>query len=462
MIHEYQTPGDLQTVPVQEHAFEAPPIPLSVVPTPPHVVIVGAGFGGLAVAQELGKQPVRVTIIDRRNFHLFQPLLYQVATAGLSPAQIATPIRSILRGAKNTEVRLEEVTGVDAAAHRVILHREDIEGVEGTPNSIAYDYLVLATGSTDTYFGHDEWAKYAPPLKTVVDATRVRRRILMAFEAAEVEPDPEKRSHLLRFVIVGGGPTGVELAGSIAELAHRVLASDFRHIDPSTAEIILIEAGPRLLPGFPEDLSARAESDLERMGVSVLKSTRVQCVDSKGVMLATGLIPAGVVLWAAGVLATPVGRWLGVETDTKGRTKVGEDLTVPGHPEIFVIGDTATLAQDGHPLPGLAAVAMQMGRYVARSILQVEIQKRQGEEPHVRPFHYFDKGMLATIGRRSAVAQIGRVHLKGHLAWFTWAFVHILYLVGFQNRMTVLIDWAWSYFTYQRGARIITPPDKQA
>lgn len=407
----------------------------------PHVVIVGAGFGGLRAAKALGKAPVQVTVIDRTNHHLFQPLLYWVATAGLSPADICAPIRHVLRKQKNAEVMLAEVTGVDVQEQRILMGER----------SVKYDYLILATGAYDNYFGHDSWEQFAPGLKTVVDATSIRRKILLAFEAAEMEPDPEKVKELLTFVLVGGGPTGVELAGAIAEVAHKTLTSDFRHIDPRMARIILVEASPRILAAFPESLARKSQEKLTRMGVEVRTGTPVSEVDEHGVVVAGERIATSTVIWSAGVKASPAGKWLGAEVDRAGRVKVSSDLSVPGHPNIFVIGDTASMSQDGKPLPGVAPVAMQEGHYVASVITQRVAGKRE-----VAPFRYRDKGNLATVGRSYAVVDIGPFRLTGLIAWLMWLVVHIYYLIGFRNRFVALFQWAWTYFTFSRGARLIT------
>lgn len=407
----------------------------------PHVVIVGAGFAGLTVARALGKADLRITVIDRRNHHLFQPLLYQVATAALSPANIAAPIRMVLRRNRNTEVLMEEVTGVELAGRRVWMRER----------MVSYDYLVIATGAGQSYFGHEEWEEAAPGLKSIKDATQIREKILSAFESAEMESDPERRRALLRFVIVGGGPTGVELAGAIAELARYALAKDFQHIQPRATEVILVEAGPRILATFPAELAEKAKRSLDRLGVEVLTQARVQAVDHEGVVISGNRIHARTVIWAAGVEASPAGKWLGAETDRTGRVKVEPDLTFPGHPEVFIIGDTAHVEQDGKPLPGVAPVAMQEGRYVASVIRQ----RLSGEGIVPIPFRYLDKGNLATVGRSSAVADFSGFKLSGFPAWITWVVVHIFYLIGFRNRILVMIEWAYFYFTFQRGARLI-------
>ncbi|MBC7692688.1 MAG: NAD(P)/FAD-dependent oxidoreductase [Methylotenera sp.] len=410
--------------------------------TLPHVVIIGAGFGGLRVARGLRKFPISVTVIDRRNHHLFQPLLYQVATAALSPADIATPVRSVLSDQSDADVMLDEVIGVNPQKKEVLL----------TGRSVNYDYLVIATGSTHSYFGHDDWEKFAPGLKTIADATNIRQKILLAFEKAEIEPDPVLRKNYLTFIIVGGGPTGVEMAGSIAELAKVALASDFRHIDPKSARIILIEANTRVLATFPESLSANAKKVLQNLGVEVMNGARVEKVDAEGVLVSGKRIFSSTVMWAAGVQASPAGKWLNAETDRSGRVKVQPDLSVANHPEIFVIGDTAhVLSKKGIPLPGVAPVAMQQGSYVAKLI-----RSRIAGRPFTEKFTYFNKGNLATIGRASAVCDLGKIKLTGFIAWLAWIFVHIFYLIGFRNRVLVLLQWAWSYVTYQRGARLIT------
>lgn len=407
----------------------------------PHVVVVGAGFGGLRVARALGHTPVKVTVIDRNNYHLFQPLLYQVATAGLSPADISAPIRHILRKQKNTTVLMAEVTGVDLQQQLVF-----------TPDSsISYDYLVIATGASHSYFGHDEWAPYAPGLKTIVDATSLRRKVLLAFEAAEMETDPDKVRELLTFVLIGGGPTGVEMAGAIAELAHKALATDFRHIDPTAARIILVEALPRILPAFPEDLSEKAKSALNHLGVEVRTSSPVEGVNEDGVEIAGNHLATRNVIWTAGVAASPAGAWLHAEVDRAGRVKVQPDLSLPEHPNVFVIGDTASLIQDGKPLPGIAPVAMQEASYVA-SLIEQKIAGKTAAQP----FHYHNKGNLATIGRSYGLADLGWLRFGGFIGWVLWLAVHIFFLIGFRNRVIVLFQWAWAYLTFQRGARLIT------
>jgi NADH:ubiquinone reductase (H+-translocating) len=431
--------------------------------TLPRVVIVGGGFGGLRAARRLRRAPVQVTVVDRVNHHLFQPLLYQVATAELSPADITAPIRGVLRGQRNTEVLLAEVTRVDVAARRVYARScATLGGAEkdaGAAREIAldYDYLILATGAGQSYFGHDEWAAYAPGLKTITDATALRRKILLAFEAAEQETDPERRRALLTFVVVGGGPTGVEMAGAIAELAHKALRREFRHFDPAEARILLVEATPRLLAAFPERLAEAARRKLERMGVTVRLGGAVERVDAAGVRIGAEEVAARTVIWAAGVRASPAGRWIGAATDRAGHVPVGPDLTVAGHPEIFVLGDTASARQNEEALPGLASVALQEGAYAAKVI-----QARVAGRPAPGPFHYFDKGSLATVGRAYAIGQIWRIGFTGLVGWLIWAGVHIMYLIGFRNRLLVMFQWAWAYLTYQRGARLIPPEERPA
>ena len=409
--------------------------------TDPRIVIVGAGFGGLSAAKALAGKPFDVTVIDRHNYHLFQPLLYQVATASLSPAEIASPIRAILQRAQNVNVMLGKVSGIDLERREVL--------AEG--RRIPYDSLVLATGAQHAYFGHGDWAAFAPGLKTIDDATYIRRRILLAFEKAETETDPAERARLLNFVIVGGGPTGVEMAGAIAELANRALAEDFRSIDPRSARIILVEAAPRLLTPFDPPLSEAARTSLEQLGVEVRLGTPVTALDAAGVAVRTERIEARTVIWGAGVIASPAGQWLGADTDRAGRVKVAPDLSVPGHPDIFVIGDTAAINDaNGNPLPGVAPVAKQQGNYIAALL----IARRNGKT--VAPFRYRDLGSLATIGRKRAVIQMGRFKLKGFFAWLLWCVAHIYYLIGFRNRFAVAISWLWNYVTFQRATRLIT------
>ena len=409
--------------------------------THPRIVIVGAGFAGLSAAKALAGKPFDVTVIDQHNYHLFQPLLYQVATASLSPAEIASPIRAILQRAQNVNVMLGKVSGIDMASREVL--------AEG--RRIPYDTLVLATGAQHAYFGHGDWAAFAPGLKTIDDATYIRRRILLAFEKAETETDPAERARLLNFVIVGGGPTGVEMAGAIAELANRALAEDFRSIDPRAARIILVEAAPRLLTPFDPPLSEAARTSLEQLGVEVRLGAPVTALDAAGVSIGAERIEARTVIWAAGVVASPAGRWLGAETDRAGRVKIAPDLSVPGHPDIFVIGDTAAIDDaNGNPLPGVAPVAKQQGNYLAALL----IARRDGKT--VAPFRYRDLGSLATIGRKRAVIQMGRFKMKGFFAWLLWCVAHIYYLIGFRNRFVVAISWLWNYITFQRATRLIT------
>jgi NADH:ubiquinone reductase (H+-translocating) len=410
--------------------------------TTTRVVIVGAGFGGLNAAQTLAKADVMVTVIDRKNFHTFQPLLYQVATAGLSPGEIAAPIRSILRSHKNIEVLMSEVTGFDL----------DRRIVETTDASVPYDYLIVAAGAAHSYFGHDEWEPYAPGLKTIEDALEIRRRVLLAFELAERQAAAGESSIPLNFVVVGGGPTGVELAGTLAEICRHALAHEFRSIDPSRTHILLVEGGLRVLAAYAEDLSRSAQEQLNHLGVEVRTSTTVTQIEPGAVYVGNTRFPATVVLWAAGVAASPLGKNLGAEIDRAGRVLVRADLSVPQHPEVFVIGDLAALkVEHGKLLPGVAPVAIQEGRFVAK-LIREELESR----PRPSAFHYWDKGSLATIGRAAAVAEFGRIHISGFLAWLSWLFVHILFLIGFRNRLLVFIQWAWSYVTYERGARLIT------
>jgi NADH:ubiquinone reductase (H+-translocating) len=412
------------------------------VPDQPHVVILGAGFAGLYAAKALRSAPVRVTVVDRKNHHLFQPMLYQVATAGLSPSDIASPIRSVLRSQRNTEVLLAEVSSVDTSARRV--HLSD-------GGSLSYDYLLVGTGAHHSYFGHDEWAPLAPGLKSLEDALEIRRRVLLAFEMAERETDTVRRHAYLTFVIVGGGPTGVEMAGAVAEIRSYALRRDFRHIDPRDATVMLLEGGPRLLPAYPPSLSDKAKQDLRRLGVEVRTDTLVTDVRPGMVGAAGWTIPTQTVIWAAGNIASPLVKSLGTPLDRMGRAIVEPDCTIPGHPEVFVLGDAAAYLHQGtEALPGICPVAIQMGQYAARTI-----KGDLGQRPR-RPFSYWDKGQLAVIGRGRAVADIRRLHFDGFFAWLTWIFVHIFFLIGFRNRVLVLIQWAWSYLTYSRGARLIT------
>jgi NADH dehydrogenase len=407
-------------------------------------VIVGAGFGGLECAKALRRAQADVTVVDRENHHCFQPLLYQVATAALSPADIAWPIRHILRPQRNATVLMEDVRSVSPEKKYVLTQYGEIP----------YDYLVIATGSTHSYFGHDEWSRYAPGLKRIEDATRIRRSILIAFERAEVMKDEDQRRRLLTFVIVGGGATGVEMAGAIADVARQTLAADFRRIDPRSARIILIEAGPRLLPTFPPGLSDYALKTLTRMGVEVRTETLVTKCEVDGVYLKDGRIDADTVIWAAGVTASPAMRWLNAEADRAGRVKVNSDLSLPGHPEIFVVGDTASVTdKNGHPVPGIAPAAKQMGTYVGK-LISARIAGREWN----KPFKYMHLGDLATIGRRAAVVKFGPLELTGFIGWVFWSVAHIYFLIGLRNRFVVAFNWFWDYLTFQRGARLITDP----
>jgi len=412
--------------------------------TRPHVVILGGGFGGLYAARAVARHPVRITLVDRKNHHTFQPLLYQVATAALSPADIAAPIRSILRGYENVEVLLEEAVGFDLAARRVKLKESEL----------GYDYLIVAAGVRHSYFGHDEWEPLAPGLKSLEDALEMRRRILLAFELAEREKALHGKCEPLNFVVVGGGPTGVELAGALAEIARQALVRDFRAIDPAEARIILLEGGPRVLPTYPEDLSRSAEEQLRGLGVEVRTSTLVTAIEPGRLRIGDSMLPAAVTLWAAGVLASPLGAALGAELDRVGRVRVQPDLSLPGHPEVFVIGDLATLnGEDGKPLPGVAPVAIQQARATAENIAR----DLRGEPR--QDFRYVDRGNLATIGRAAAVADFGRIRISGLIAWMAWLTVHIFWLIGFRNRLLVFVQWIWAYVTYQRGTRLITGED---
>ncbi len=407
----------------------------------PQVVIVGGGFGGLKAAESLARLPVEITLLDRKNHHTFQPLLYQVATAGLSPAEIAAPIRQIMARHRNVEVLLGEVIGFDLEHRRVKVH-----GFE-----LPYDYLVVAAGATHAYFGHEDWEPLAPGLKTIEDALEMRRRILLAYELAEREAALTGNHRPLNFIVVGAGPTGVELAGTLAEIAHKSLADNFRNIDPAKTRVLLVEAGPSILSTYPEDLRRSAMKQLEHLGVEVRLNSAVTDVRMGQVRIGEDVVPAEVVLWAAGVAASPLGRALGVSVDRNGRVFVDPDLSIPGHREVFVIGDLASMKDEhGKPLPGVAPVAMQQGKFVGRQI-EGDLAGRSREK-----FHYFDKGSLATIGRAAAIAQFGKIHLSGFPAWLTWLFVHIMFLIGFRNRIIVVVQWAWSYLTFQRGARLIT------
>jgi NADH dehydrogenase len=409
----------------------------------PEVVIIGGGFGGLNAAQKLRRYPVNITVLDRTNHHTFQPLLYQVATAGLSPGEIAAPIRGVLKKNKRVRVLMGEVVGFDLKNKLVNLR-------DGS--TIPYDYLVVAAGATHSYFGHPEWEPLAPGLKELEDATEIRRRVLLAFELAERRAAMTGKAEPVHFVIVGGGPTGVELAGTLAEIARKTMASDFEYINPRDTKILLLEGGPRVLPAYPEDLSASAERQLRELGVEVMTKALVTAIEPGQVKVGDRVYPSMVTLWAAGVAASPLGKVLGVETDKPGRVIVSPDLSVPGHPEVFVIGDLANFKDQktGKPLPGLAPVAIQQGRFVAKNIGH-SVRDEPREE-----FRYWDKGTMATIGRAAAVAKIGKLHVSGLPAWMMWLFVHLMYLVGFRNRLLVLIEWAWAYLTYQRSARLIT------
>ena len=410
-------------------------------PSKPHVVIVGAGFGGLEAAKVLGNAPVRVTVLDRTNYHLFQPLLYQVATAALSPADIAAPIRGVISKYPNMDVMLTEVRAVDVTAKKVVTGEQEV----------SYDYLILATGSRHSYFGNDQWEKLAPGLKSLEDAVEIRRRLLMAFEDADRVEDEAARKAAMTFAIIGGGPTGVEMAGAIAEIARYTLAKDFRHINPSDARVILIEGDQRVLSGFPEDLSASALKQLRDLGVEVRTGVHAKNLTEAGLELNGEVIQCRVKIWAAGNAASFVGKTLGVPIDRAGRVVVNDDLTIPDHPEVQVIGDLAHFEHDkGKLLPGVSPVAMQQGRHAARNVLAMV----EGRKP--QRFRYWDKGSMATIGRNKAVADLNFVHFSGLPAWLTWLFVHVLFLVGFRNRVAVLLQWAWAYFTFNKGARLIT------
>lgn len=413
----------------------------------PRVVIVGAGFGGLEAARALRRADADVIVVDRQNHHCFQPLLYQVASAALSPADVAWPIRHILRAQNNATVLMSDATGIDTQRKVLKTHSGELP----------FDYLVIATGAMHSYFGHDEWATFAPGLKRIEDATRIRRSILIAFERAELTDDPQAQRRQLVFVIVGGGATGVEMAGAIAEIALQTLAADFRRIDPRSARIVLIEAGPRVLPTFPPELSEYVSRALKKAGVDIKTDTRVTDCDKDGVELENGRIDAGTVIWAAGVMASPAARWLNAEADRAGRVKVLPDLSVPGHPDIFVVGDTATLSDaKAQPVPGIAPAAKQMGRYTGKLIAA----RIAGRAPG-KPFRYMHAGDLATVGRRAAVVKLGPLQLKGFIGWLFWCVAHIYFLIGLRNRFVVAFNWLWSYITFQRGARLITdpPPD---
>ncbi|RVN86715.1 NAD(P)/FAD-dependent oxidoreductase [Sinorhizobium meliloti] len=411
-----------------------------------HVVVVGGGFGGLQLVNDLKGVPVKVTLIDRRNHHLFQPLLYQVATTVLATSEIAWPIRRLYRDRQEVTTLLGEVAGVDMIAKEVTLAHGQ---------SIPYDTLVLATGATHAYFGHDEWAAVAPGLKTLEDATTIRRRVLIAFEQAEVEEDTARRDALLTFTIIGAGPTGVELAGIIAEMAHRTLPGEFRRIDTRLARVVLVEAGPRILPAFSEELSAYASRELEKLGVEVLTGTPVTDCTDEGVTIGESFVPSRTLVWAAGVQASPAARWVGADADRAGRVKVGPDLTAPHHPDIFVIGDTASVIQeDGKPVPGIAPAAKQQGAYVAQVI-----RGRLTGSPAPGPFRYRHQGSLATIGKRAAIIDFGRIKLRGSLAWWIWGIAHIYFLIGTRSRFAVAWSWLWTYLSGQHSARLITQKD---
>jgi NADH:quinone reductase (non-electrogenic) len=428
----------------------------------PRVVIVGAGFGGLTAARRIARLPVQVTVVDRKNHHTFQPLLYQVATAGLSPGEIAAPIRWILRASSNVEVLLEEVVDFNLEQKKLITREKVLD----------YDFLIVASGVSHAYFGHEEWASLAPGLKTIEDALEIRRRVLLAFELAERKGESRHEDQNkpgkndapsgppLQFVVIGGGPTGVELAGMLAEIAHHALNHEFRNINPKQTRVLLIEGGPRVLPSYSEELSRKAEAQLRHLGVEVRTSHVVTRIEPGAVWVGDEKSPAPVVLWAAGVVASPLGRKLGVPVDRAGRVLVEPDLSIPGHPEVFVIGDLAALAdENGKMLPGVAPVAIQQGNWVAETIARDLQNQRRPNQPG-RSFHYHNKGSLATIGRAAAVAQFPKFALSGYFAWLAWLFVHIFFLIGFRNRLLVMIQWAWSYLTYERGARLITGSDE--
>jgi NADH dehydrogenase len=412
-----------------------------------HIVILGCGFGGMAAAKTLASADVSITLIDRSNHHLFQPLLYQVATAGLSAPAIAAPIRHIFAGQRNLTTLMATVSTIDTAARQICLD-------DGS--CIAYDYLIVATGATHSYFGHDEWGKNAPGIKTLDDALEVRRRTLLAFEHAEREAEDGRRTPWLTFAVIGGGATGVEMAGTLAEIARHTLSGEFRRIDSRHARVVLLEGADRILPPFPADLSKKAEAQLTKLGVEVRTSCRVTAIDEEGVTFTTAQgeekLPAKTVIWAAGVAASPLGKSLGVALDRAGRVPVEPDLSIAGHPEVFVIGDLAAASSDGKPVPGVSPAAKQMGRWAAHNIL-----RRMKREP-TEIFRYRDYGTLATIGRKAAVAKVGKVEFSGFFAWLFWLFVHIFFLIGFRNRLMVMTDWAWAYFTFQRTARIVTGP----
>jgi NADH dehydrogenase FAD-containing subunit len=418
----------------------------------PLVVIVGGGFGGLAAAKALRRAPVNVLLIDRSNHHVFQPLLYQVATSVLAPGQIASPIRGLLANQKNASVMLSNVTGIDPVTRHVMVDADDKKGIQ-----VAYDYLVLATGATHSYFGHDEFAHFAPGLKSLADAESLRNHILMAFENAEIEEDPERRKALMTFIMVGAGPTGVEMASAIAVMVRTTLRKNFRRIDPKSAHIVLVDMGKRPLGTFAEELSETVRKRLLQLGVDVRLGKAVQSIDADGAVVGDERISSKTVIWTAGVAPSPAGKWLGCEVDRAGRVRIKQDLTVQDHPEIFVIGDTASLDQDGRPLPGVAQVAMQQGRYAAKSIFRQVTQKSQRP-----PFRYFDKGNLAVVGKNFAVLQSGRVMMSGFFAWLVWALIHIQFLGERSLRLSVLFQWAWTYISAKRGDRLIIEPRKSA
>jgi NADH dehydrogenase len=408
--------------------------------TQPHVVILGGGFAGLAAARELHGAPVRITLVDRRNHHLFQPLLYQVATAALNPSDIAYPIRSVLRRQRNVRTLLAKAERIDVERKAVVL----------ADGELSYDYLIVATGATHSYFGRDDWAQWAPGLKSIEDALEIRNRVLSAYEAAEAESDPARVRELLTFVVVGGGPTGVELAGALIEIGRQTVARDFRSFDPRSLRVVLIEGSPRLLPPFDPKLSAEAERELRSLGVEVITGVHVTRIDSEGVGYGDEEIRARTVLWAAGVAASPIGATLGAATDRAGRVQVLPDLTIPGHPEVLVAGDLVSLQFEGRPVPGVAPAAVQAGRHAAKNVRRALLGQPLQE------FRYHDKGSLATVGRAAAVAQFGRFRIAGFVAWWLWWVVHIFYLIGYRNRLAVMIGWAWQYFAFSRGARLIT------
>lgn len=412
--------------------------------TVPHVVIIGAGFGGLEAAKALRKQPIKITVIDRTNHHLFQPMLYQVATAGLSASDISAPVRHVLSKQKQTEVLMAEVTGIDVQAQLVHLKKAG--------QTVSYDYLIVAMGACNNYFGHEDWARLAPGLKSLNDGLDIRRKILLAFEAAEREPDQEKRQALLTFVLVGAGPTGVELAGALAELVRTTFAHDFRHIRPAAARILLVGGPPHVLPHFPAPIPGKVQRQLTKMGVEIRTGVHVTDIDENGVMIGEERVETKNVFWTAGVKASPAGRWLDAPIDHSGHVKVQPDLTVPGHANVFVIGDTALVTQQGKQLPGVAPVAMQEGRYVASVIAD-----RVAGKDHPQPFHYVDKGTLATVGRGFGVVNVGPLRFTGLLAWFFWLFVHLLFLIGLPNRIVVFFQYLWWYLTYQKQERTILP-----